>query len=62
MKRRHYRIHYTDHATPLRRIKRKQISWKNIFLVLIALAIVAVIIFVVLKWTELGGTEGLIQQ
>lgn len=55
MKRRHYRIHYTDHAQPMKRVKRREIPWGSIVLVLIALAIIAVGVFAIVKWVGMNG-------
>ncbi|MBR0134579.1 MAG: hypothetical protein IJM18_00130 [Clostridia bacterium] len=57
MKRRHYRIHYTDHSQPMHRVKRKHVSWGGIALVVLALALIAAGVFAVIKWIELGGSE-----
>lgn len=57
MKRRHYRIHYNDKTNPMRRVKHRQIAWGSIMLVALALLIVAVVVFAVIKWYGLGGSE-----
>lgn len=55
MKRRHYRIRYTDHAQPMRRVKHVEVRWDVIFLVLLAAAIVAVGGFAVYRWISING-------
>lgn len=55
MKRRHYRIHYTDHSQPLRRVKRREVPWDVILLALLALAIVAGGAYAIYRWVTRGG-------
>ena len=55
MKRRHYRIHYTDHSLPMRRVKHREIPWLNIIIALAALLIIGAAVFLVVKWLSSGG-------
>lgn len=56
MKRRHYRIHYTDHAKPLRRVKHRQIRWGSIALMLLAIVLLAVVVYAVFVWFRMDGS------
>lgn len=55
MKRRHYRIHYTDHSQPMRRIKRRDVPWDAILLVLLALLIIAGGAYAIYRWVSVHG-------
>ena len=55
MKRRHYRIHYIDRAQPMKRVKRREIPWGTLALVLLALVIVAVGVYAVIRWVGANG-------
>ena len=55
MKRRHYRIHYTDHSLPMRRVKHRKIPWLYVIVVLAALLIIAAGVLLVIKWFSSGG-------
>ena len=57
MKRRHYRIHYTDHTKPLRRVKHREIHWGSIALLLLALLLAAVVAYAVIVWFGLESDE-----
>ncbi len=55
MKRRHYRIHYTDHSLPMRRVKHRKIPWLYVLVALAALLIIAAGVLLVIKWFSSGG-------
>lgn len=55
MKRRHYRIHYIDRAQPMKRVKHREVPWRPILLILLALLIVSIGVVAVLKWTGVNG-------